>query len=141
MSESYRHRQSGTATLLICLVTAAFVGVALGSRGVLWPALLAIALLIVMAWLFSSLTIIVEPGELSWYFGPGLWRYRIARSTIQSAAIVQNHWWNGFGIRMRPGWRLYNVSGVDAVELRLQSGDVIRLGTDDPRGLEAALDS
>jgi len=141
MSESYRHRQLGTAALLICLIAAAFIGMALGSRGVLWPALLAIALLVVIAWLFSSLTVAVDGSELSWYFGPGLWRYRIARNTIQSAAIVQNHWWNGLGIRMRPGWRLYNVSGFDAVELRLQSGNVIRLGTDDPQGLEAALKS
>jgi hypothetical protein len=46
---------------------------------------------------------------------------------------------NGFGIRMRPGFRLYNVSGLDAVELRLKSGDVRRIGTDDAAGLAAAL--
>jgi hypothetical protein len=54
---------------------------------------------------------------------------------------VRNHWWNGFGIRMRPGFRLYNVAGLDAVELRLKSGDVRRIGTDDPQGLSAALNS
>ena len=37
------------------------------------------------------------------------------------------------------GFWLYNVSGFDAVELRLKSGDVYRLGTDDPEGLSAAL--
>jgi hypothetical protein len=40
---------------------------------------------------------------------------------------------------MRPGFRLYNVSGLDAVELRLTNGDVRRLGTDDATGLAAAL--
>jgi hypothetical protein len=34
---------------------------------------------------------------------------------------------------------LYNVSGLDAVELRLKTGDIRRIGTDDPRGLAAAL--
>jgi len=31
------------------------------------------------------------------------------------------------------------VSGLDAVELRLKSGEVQRIGTDDPQGLAAAL--
>jgi len=52
---------------------------------------------------------------------------------------VRNAWWNGFGIRMRRGFRLYNVSGLDAVELRLKSGDIRRIGTDDAQGLAAAL--
>jgi hypothetical protein len=56
-------------------------------------------------------------------------------NSIQSAMV----WLNGFGIRVRPGWRLYNVSGLDAVELRLKTGDIRRIGTDDPRGLAAAL--
>ena len=52
--------------------------------------------------------------------------------------MVRNHWWNGFGIRMRPGLRLHNVSGLDAVELRL-SNEVRHIGTDDPQGLAQAL--
>lgn len=39
------------------------------------------------------------------------------------------------------GGRLYNVSGLDAVELRLKSGEVRRIGTDDPQGLSAVLQS
>jgi hypothetical protein len=31
------------------------------------------------------------------------------------------------------------VSGPDAVELQLKSGDIRRIGTDDPEGLAAAL--
>jgi len=46
---------------------------------------------------------------------------------------VRNHWWNGFGIRMGSGFRLYNVSGLDAVELHLKSSDIRRIGTDDPQ--------
>jgi hypothetical protein len=60
---------------------------------------------------------------------------------IEKIAIVGNHWWNGFGIRMAAGFRLYNVSGLDAVELRLKSNEIRRIGTDDPRGLAEALKS
>jgi hypothetical protein len=141
MSEYYQHKQFGTATVLICAAIAAIFGIAVGVRCAPWPTLIAVAVLVLIAWLFSSLTITVNADEVSWSFGPGFWRSEIARNTIQSVAIVQNHWWTGFGIRMRPGWRLYNVSGFDAVELRLQSGDIVRLGTDDPQGLEAALKS
>jgi len=40
---------------------------------------------------------------------------------------------------MRPGFRLYNVSGLDAVELRLKTGEVRRIGTNDPQGLASAM--
>jgi hypothetical protein len=89
----------------------------------------------------GKLVVEVNGKELRWYFGPGLWTYRLSRDEIQTVAVVRNHWWNGFGIRMRPGFRLYNVSGLDAVELRLKSGDVRRIGTDDPHGLSASLNS
>ena len=95
--------------------------------------------LIAVAVAFSSLTVEVNGKELRWYFGPGLWTYRLPIDEIDTVAIVRNQWWNGFGIRMRPGFRLYNVSGLDAVELRLKSGDIRRIGTDDTQGLSAAL--
>jgi hypothetical protein len=40
---------------------------------------------------------------------------------------------------MGRGFRLYNVSGLDAVELRLTSNDIRRIGTDDPEGLVKVL--
>ncbi len=87
------------------------------------------------------MTVDVDANELQWHFGPGWWTYRLALDEIQTVAIVRNHWWNGFGIRTRPGFRLYNVSGLDAVELHLKSGQIRRIGTDDPQGLAAALKS
>jgi len=98
-----------------------------------------LAVMIVTATLFSSLTVEVTNNELRWHFGPGLWSYRLPLDEISDVAVVRNQWWNGWGIRMRPGFRLYNVSGLDAVELRLRSSDVRRIGTDDPEGLVKVL--
>ena len=95
---------------------------------------------IALAIIFHSLTVEISDRELRWHFGPGLWSYSLALDEISSVTIVRNHWWNGFGIRMAPGFRLYNVSGLDAVELRLKSGDVRRIGTDDPQRLAAAIE-
>ena len=106
-----------------------------------WSAAIILITLIAVALVFSSLTVELNGRELRWYFGPGFWAYRLPLDEIETVAAVRNHWWNGFGIRMRPGFRLYNVSGLDAVELRLKSGDVRRIGTDDPQGLSAALNS
>jgi hypothetical protein len=52
---------------------------------------------------------------------------------------VRNKWWYGWGIRLTPhGW-LFNVGGLDAVELELASGRKFRIGTDEPQGLLNAI--
>ncbi len=136
---TYRHTQTGTLTLL-CSVLAGLVGAALAWRAGQWtPAIAVIVLVTVIAFLFSSLTVEVDEGELRWYFGPGLWTYRLPLADIRDVGIVRNQWWNGWGIRMAPGFRLYNVSGLDAVELRVGPNDIRRIGTDDPQGLAQAL--
>jgi hypothetical protein len=136
---TYRHKQSGTL-ILLSSVLAGLVGAALAWRAGQWPpAIAVIVLLLVIAFLFSSLTVEVGEAELRWYFGPGLWTYRLPIAEIKEVGIVRNHWWNGWGIRTAPGFRLYNVSGLDAVELRVGPSDVRRIGTDDPQGLADAL--
>jgi hypothetical protein len=136
---TYRHTQPGTLLLLSALV-AGLVGATLASRAGQWPlAIAVIVLVIAIAFLFSSLTVEVGEGELRWYFGPGLWSYRLPLAEIRDVGIVRNRWWNGWGIRMAPGFRLYNDSGLDAVELRVGPGDIRRIGTDDPQALAQAL--
>jgi hypothetical protein len=125
---------------LLCLLLAA-LNAAIVWRSGQWPPAVALVVLIAVAIVFSSLTIAVSEGELRWHFGPVFWTYRLALDDIEKIAIVRNRWWNGFGIRSAASFRLYNVSGLDAVELRLKSNEIRRIGTDDPRGLAAALKS
>jgi hypothetical protein len=136
---TYRHTQPGTLILITCLLVGAF-GIVLGWRSGQWPPMvLLFVIMLVTAALFSSLTVEVGNNELRWHFGPGLWSYRLPLDEIRDVAVVRNQWWNGWGIRMGYGFRLYNVSGLDAVELRLTSNEVRRIGTDDPHGLAEAL--
>jgi len=144
MAIRYQHTQPGTL-MLVAMLTAAVVTAAMAymnpsptARWFPWAIPPGFTLL---AWLFSSLTVEVSDDAVHWHFGPGIWGYRIRLAEIESIQIVRNTWLNGFGIRMRPGFRLYNVSGLDAVELRLKSGDIRRIGTDDPQGLAASLKS
>ena len=134
----YRHTQRGTLTIILCLAFAA-VDAAIVWRSGQWPAATVAVVLVAVALVFSSLTVEVSENELRWYFGPGFWSYRLPLDDIETVAAVRNRWWNGFGIRRGPGFRLYNVSGLDAVELRLKSHEVRRIGTDDPIGLAEAL--
>ncbi|SHK52484.1 hypothetical protein SAMN05444159_3483 [Bradyrhizobium lablabi] len=137
---AYHHTQRGVWIMAV-LLAAAMLDAFVAWRSGQWSPLVALVALIAAAVVFSSLTVEVGATELRWYFGPGFWDYRLPFNDIQNVAPVRNHWWNGFGIRMGPGFRLYNVSGFDAVELRLKSGEIRRIGTDDPQGLAEALKS
>jgi hypothetical protein len=81
-----------------------------------------------LAWIFSPLTVEVSGTKIRWYFGPGFWDYRVVLSDVESVRIVRNTWFNRFMSR-------------DTVELRLKTGDIRCMGTDDPQGLTAALKS
>lgn len=141
MALPYRHTQRGVVMLTGLLIGAVVAGYAalINPAATRWIVLPIALGLIALAWLFSSLTVIVNGDELRWYFGPGAWNYRISLRDIAAVRIVRNSAFSGFGIRMRPGFRLYNVSGLNAVEVRLKSGEIRRIGTDDPNGLSAAL--
>jgi hypothetical protein len=138
----YHHTQIAFITLgaflvigLICIGGALLLRSRVTKLGLVGVA----AVLLVVALIFSTLTVDVGEKEVTLFFGPGLWSYRLDRTEIQSVAVVRNPWQYGWGIRMGPGFRLYNVQGLDAVELRLKSAEVTRIGTDEVERLAAAL--
>lgn len=135
---TYRHTQVGYVTL--GAVVAGALGIAALAARHRQPALWgAVALLILVGWLFSSLTIEVADGELRSHFGPGFWRKRVALADVAGAELASSQWWEGWGIRVTPRGMLYNVAGTAAVEIRLRSGTRFRLGTDEPETLLGAI--
>ena len=102
--------------------------------------ILAVILGIVCA-LFHSLTVRVTRSDIALSFGVGLIRKQFPIGDISRARIVQNRWYNGFGIRkIRGGW-LYNVSGFGAIEIQLKNERKYRIGTNQPKELLAAVES
>jgi len=97
-------------------------------------------LLLVIAWLFHSLTIEIAGGELSWAFGPGLIHKRVLLADIVFATPAKNGPSWGIHWSPRSGW-LYNVSGYDAILVTLRSGKKFMLGTDEPSALAEAIRS
>jgi len=102
------------------------------------PGLIALTL-VICALLFHSLNVTVSTEWIIVRFGVGLIRKRFAVSDIEDVHIVQNCWYYGWGIKYTPhGW-LFNVSGFDAVEIRLRSRRKYCIGTDEPKQLHAAI--
>jgi hypothetical protein len=98
-----------------------------------------VPVLLLVGWLFHSLTIEITEGELRWHFGPGLIRNRVRLTDITSARAVRSWFFEGWGIHWsRFGW-LYNVAGCDAVAVRLRNGRGFALGTDQPELLARLL--
>jgi hypothetical protein len=136
--QNYRQTQIGYLTLIVILVAA--LGIFASLPDDVRPVTLGVAgLLVIIALLFSSLTVEVGDGELRFHFGPGFWRKRIALSEVSAATPTQNSWWEGWGIRFTPRGMLYNVSGTNAVEIELRSGRRFRIGTDEPEALVQAI--
>ena len=138
----YHHTQIAFITVgaLILVGLTCLAGVVLlRARIARWTLAGVAAVLLVITMIFSTLTVDVGQNEIAWFFGPGFWSYRLDRADVQSVRVVRNPWQYGWGIRMGPGFRLYNVQGLDAVELRLKDGEVRRIGSDDAQGLAAAL--
>ena len=149
---TYRHTQFGKVivvamgTAIVIVIASAIIPLAVlpASAWVLEIATIALLgsivvfLAIVLA-LFASLTVEIDAEYLHIRFGIGLIRKRFPLDQIDTCRPVTNPWIYGWGIRLTPhGW-LYNVSGQEAVELKMKSGKTCRIGTDEPEVLTAAL--
>lgn len=139
----YSHTQTGWVTIGGLVAALAIIGAAAtelepGSPG--RPFVTAsLALFALLIPLFGWLKVTVDDEAVTAGFGIGLIRKRIKLRDIRSVTALRNKWWYGWGIRMvETGW-MYNVSGLDAVEIELQGGGRFRIGTDEPEELVRAI--
>ena len=136
----YAHRQISLPSVVVAdliglagVACVAFVGDPLVETGLILM-VVGVALLA-----FSVLRSKVEDGHVTASFTFGWPRHRIPVTDIVRVERVRNSGWLGWGLRkIRGGW-MYNVWGLDAVEITRTSGKKFRIGTDDPQGLETAL--
>jgi len=102
------------------------------------PLVVSIILLATLV-LFYKLRITIDGETLCASFGIGVICKRVALARIVGCEPIRIRWWYGWGIHLTPcGW-LFNVSGFDAVAIRLRDGGKFALGTDDPHGLTEAI--
>lgn len=139
----YRHTQVGkglSAALLIGFVITLATAFATPRPGRVGAALVALILGVSLV-AFRSLTVEVTEELVRVWFGPGWIRKTFSTGEIVDCQPVRNHWIFGWGVRLTPhGW-MFNVGGLDAVELRFRSGRRFRIGTDEPEKLCRAIRS
>lgn len=88
---------------------------------------------------FSRLRVTVSEEAVDLAFGLGWPSKRITITDVTGVEPVRNKWFWGWGVRRAPSGWMWNVWGLDAVEVELRSGKSFRIGTDDQQGLYAAL--
>ena len=135
----YRHTQVGYVILATIGGAMVLILLLMSLYEFNWTPLIVLAILAICLVLFATLTVEIDQEHLRTQFGPGFIRKKFPLQDIESHQVVKNHWFYGWGIRRTPhGW-LWNVSGLDAVELLLKNGKRFRVGTDDPEELTRAL--
>ncbi|MCK6462421.1 MAG: hypothetical protein L6Q29_01200 [Candidatus Pacebacteria bacterium] len=148
--ENYKHTQIGYLMLVITLaVLALFAWLQITARaeppsynsGANFAITAIMALILFILASFSTLTVAIDGQLLKVRFGWGIFRKKFPLTEIAAVRKVKNHWYYGWGVRLRfwPRMWIFNVSGFDAIELTMKNGKIYRIGTDEPEKLEMAI--
>jgi hypothetical protein len=131
----YRHSQAGGLVVMLCGVFALGIAYLVYHSRQFGP-LIPLSVILLAAILFYRLTVAVDEEFVEIRFGPGVIRKKWRLAEIESCGPVRNRWWQGLGIHWigKRTW-LFNISGLDAVELRMKDGRIFRVGTDEPETL------
>ena len=128
---NYKHTQIGW--VIICSL-----GIAAIVTFFVNASLLLVGILVILGILFATLTVSVGAQDITIVFGLGLIRKRFELKEIENCQISKSRCCS-WGIH---GWRkrwLFNVSGFHSVELKMKNGMTYFIGTDQPAGLEKAI--
>lgn len=147
---NYKHAQIGYLMIIVTLAVLVLFARAYmmaaaeppsvdSGTNLLVTAIMTLILLILAS--FCTLQVSIDEEYLQIKFGYGIYRKKFSLHDIISAESVKNHWYYGWGIRgwLWPKMCIFNVSGFDAVQIKLKNGKIYRIGTDEPKKLEEAI--
>ncbi|WP_105259154.1 hypothetical protein [Pseudoalteromonas sp. T1lg88] len=131
-------REFNKVLLIILIIVSVYIVFVSGNN---YGTLVALSINSLIALLFYSMTIELKGKVLSWYFGFGFWRKKLAVADILEASLYHSKWYQGIGIRMlSDGW-LYNASVGRALKLKLRNGKYVYIGCKNAEALKRALDA
>jgi len=135
---NYKHTQIGYLLIIVLIAVSLLFGSILPQTGFNLPLLIFMIFILFILASFGSLQVMIDENYLRIRFGYGIFRKKFSLKDILSAKTVKNRWYYGWGIRgwLWPKMWIYNVSGFDAVEIKMKNGKRCRIGTDEPRKLE-----
>lgn len=146
----YKHTQIGYLIIVVTLVVFALFAQAYitaraeppsydsGTNFAVTSVMVLVLFILVSFW---SLQVTIDEKYLRIKFGYGIYHKKFLLGDIASATTVKNRWYYGWGIRgwLWPKMCIYNVSGFEAVEIKMKNGKTYRIGTDEPTKLEQAI--
>jgi hypothetical protein len=137
----YDHTQTGYLILVIIVLIAGLFGFILWQAEFELPVALIMLFILFILASFSTLNVTIDEENLNIKFGYGIVKKSFILSEISSVKVVRNHWYYGWGIRFWfwPPMVIFNISGFDAVELKMKNNKIYRIGTDEPEILQNAL--
>ena len=138
---NYKHTQIGYLVIFALLGTTLLFGTILMQEDLNYPILVFMILILLLLSSFVTLRVTLDEKYLKIKFGYGIYRKSFLLQEIISARTVKNHWYYGWGIRVWfwPYMLIYNISGFDAVEIKMKNNKIYRIGTDEPQKLERAI--
>ncbi len=140
--KTYKHTQIGKDMIIIFTILLAIFFLWSNTTAYVWMdtvMFISIMSVVFILLLFGSLTVSVNQSFIKIKFGIGLIRKKWPITEIETVKVVRNKWWYGLGIHMTPyGW-LYNVSCLDALQVQLKNGGMLRIGTNQPHELKRAI--
>jgi len=139
----YRHTQWGYTAIPTFLLFAVIIPITSSddeTTAIISAMLIAFTIAILaIVLLFSRLEVTVSEGRIVAAFGFGRPHREIDLADVIAVRQVRNSWIQGWGLRrVTNGW-MYNVWGLDAVEVEISSDEVFRIGTNDPENLFAVI--
>ncbi len=143
MATEYKHTQYSAWIIAVFLIVGLLMIPVVGSmvdEGRLLVAIVTIVLLLLGLAMFYALTVQVSAGKLKFWFGIGLISKTYRFAEIQSTREVKDPWYYFWGIKSIPGGWLYAVAPGEALEIVLQDGKIIHVGTNQSKQLKEALD-
>lgn len=104
--------------------------------------LVIIGITVLITSLFYRLRVVVDTTGIHLIYGIGLIKFSIKPDHVKSVRIVRNPWYYGLGIRIIPKGILYNIHGLEAVEIIYEDGreKMVRIGSDEVEVLKAYLE-
>jgi len=137
----YKHTQIGHLLIFVFFALVLYFRIIFRYADLNSIAIVIMIFIFILIASFITLNVMIDKNYLRIKFGYGIFRKRFILKEIISIRIVKNHWYYGWGIRvwLWPRMLIFNVSGFDAVEIKMKNGKTYRIGTDEPKNLEYAI--
>jgi len=139
--KQYKHTQIGYLMIVALGIAVLLIGNLVRVTNFNPTTAFLLAFMILCLASFATMTVEVDAEAISLRLGIGAIRKRFLLKDVETYRAVKNPVYYAWGIHVIPNGLIFNVSGLQAVELQMKDGRKYRIGTDDVRGLTNAVET